>query len=173
MTPSLKSKYDEASKPTHLPTSFCQYLAGHPQEMAGPAKNGQLVPVHLPLACRHMPHVTQNPNDDSNEDTGPTSSQALDSLLLVGKNRPRHRIPTHRLYKQHSSLCALAHPSGSRRECSDMHCFGVLQPCFEDADQGEDGSKSLCLAQPCLSQAKLPDPPFCLLTHVRGTAFTS
>ena len=34
--------------------------------------------------------------------------------------------------------------------------------CFKDVDQGEDGSKSLCLAQPCLSQAKPPSSPFCL-----------
>lgn len=35
-----------------------------------------------------------------------------------------------------------------------MHCFGGSAAFFEDVDPGKDGGKSLCLAWPCLSQAK-------------------
>lgn len=127
-TPPPKSKWGGIKRqPTHHPLPSVNIWLGISKRMAGPATESAC-PVP-PIARRHMPHVTQNPSADSNEDVGPTSSQALDSLLLVGKNRPRHPNSTHhRLYEQHSSLCALAHPSGSRRECSDMHWFGVLQP---------------------------------------------
>lgn len=161
MTPPLKSKWwGIKSQPTHHPLPSANTWLGIPKRMVSSARESAY-PVP-PIARGHMPHVTQNPNADSNEDMDPTSSQALDNLPLVGKaNRPRHTNSTHhRLYQQHSSLSAWPTHQGAG---GSVQTRTVLEFCSLFWRCGSRrGWQQISVLSSALSQTKPPSSPFCL-----------